>query len=396
MLTVLTLLPIEIVIAAISGEGGLIYWISRGLTEAAVGGTASDLTFPSPTKEIVSPLTKEFLNKDKNVVKALSFGAPTASETAGGVTYYCVSSDMSKAWKKVAEDAYEQLTACSWTHDCSDNCYTDAGQYYSDSIEGGRTIKGGFLKGAGDVGGGIIGLIIALVVMCVALYTMVRLLHSLIMGQAKKVIMKGTNMNDYLAILLGLVITIIVQSSSVTTSALTPLVGIGVLPVKKMLPMTLGANIGTTFTSMFAALAVMKFDSIQIAFCHLLFNIIGILVWFPVPMARMVVIKAACTLGFYASYWRFVPLIYILTMFVAVPGISLAISLLYTASVAAGIVVTLLALGGVAGLIFWWVKVGCYKVVSQEERDARKAEMEDEMGTREAKEVETVQVDQQV
>ena len=113
-------------------------------------------------------------------------------------------------------------------------------------------------------------------------------------------------------------------------------------------------------------------------------------------MARMVVIKAACTLGFYASYWRFVPLIYILTMFVAVPGISLAISLLYTASVAAGIVVTLLALGGVAGLIFWWVKVGCYKVVSQEERDARKAEMEDEMGTREAKEVENVQVDQQV
>ena len=66
-------------------------------------------------------------------------------------------------------------------------------------------------------------------------------------------------MNDYLAILVGLGITIIVQSSSVTTSALTPLVGIGVLPVHKMLPMTLGANIGTTFTSMFAALAVMKY-----------------------------------------------------------------------------------------------------------------------------------------
>ena len=67
-------------------------------------------------------------------------------------------------------------------------------------------------------------------------------------------------MNDYLAILVGLGITIIVQSSSVTTSALTPLVGIGVLPVHKM-PMTLGANIGTTFTSMFAALAVMKAGS---------------------------------------------------------------------------------------------------------------------------------------
>ena len=45
-------------------------------------------------------------------------------------------------------------------------------------------------------------------------------------------------MNDYLAMLLGVALTLIVQSSSVTTSALTPLVGIGVLPVAKMLPMT--------------------------------------------------------------------------------------------------------------------------------------------------------------
>ena len=55
-------------------------------------------------------------------------------------------------------------------------------------------------------------------------------------------------------------------------------------------------------------------------------------------------------------------------MFVAVPGICLLISLLYSASVAGGVVVTLLFLGAVAGLIFWWVKLGgCYKVVSLED-----------------------------
>ena len=117
---------------------------------------------------------------------------------------------------------------------------------------------------------------------------------------------------------------------------------------------------------MFAALAVMKADSIQIALCHLLFNIIGILIWFPAPPMRRVIINAACTLGFYASYWRFVPLIYILVMFLAVPGVTLAISLLYQASVAGGIVLTILALGVVAGLavsltdlahlfVFWFV-----------------------------------------
>ena len=130
----------------------------------------------------------------------------------------------------------------------------------------------------------------------------------------------------------------------------------------------------------------MKFDSIQIAFCHLLFNIIGILIWFPAPVMRRVIVRAACTLGFYASYWRLVPLIYIVVMFVAVPGVSLAISLLYGASVAAGVIVTILALGAVGGVIFWWVRLGgCYKVVSQEERDARKAEIEAEMGVAEEK-----------
>ena len=384
MLSVVTLLPLEIILAAITGEGGLLYWISKGLTDAALGGAESDLTFPSPTKEIVSPFTKLFLSKDKNTIKALSFGAPTAQSCGTDCIKYCVSSDVSKAWKKVAKEAYETLTACTGSVSCdSGSCYTNAGEYYQNSIQTGRTIKAGFLKDAGDVAGGIIGLILSLIVLCTALFVMVKLLHSLIMGQAKKVIMKGTKMNDYLAILLGLAITIVVQSSSVTTSALTPLVGIGVLPVHKMLPMTLGANIGTTFTSMFAALAVMKASSIQIAFCHLLFNIIGILIWFPVPLMRMVVVKAACTLGFYASYWRLVPVVYILVMFVAVPGISLAISLLYDASVAGGVVVTLLALGAVAGVVFWWLRGGCYKVVSQEEREARRAEMEEEMGEKE-------------
>ena len=55
-------------------------------------------------------------------------------------------------------------------------------------------------------------------------------------------------------------------------------------------------------------------------------------------------------------------------MFVAVPGICLLISLLYSASVAGGVIVTLLFLAAVGGLIFWWVKLGgCYKVVSLED-----------------------------
>ena len=172
MLSVLTLLPLEIIIGAISGEGGLLYYISLGLTEAALGGGESDLTFPSPTKEIVSPFTKLFLNKNKDTQKALSFGAPTAESCGTDCTKFCVSSSVSKAWKKVAKDAYSTaLTACSGSVTCdSGTCYTNAGAFYEEHIETGRTIKGGFLKDAGDVAGGIIGLILSLIVLCVALF----------------------------------------------------------------------------------------------------------------------------------------------------------------------------------------------------------------------------------
>ncbi|CAE7523232.1 Slc34a2, partial [Symbiodinium pilosum] len=219
--------------------------------------------------------------------------------------YFCISSAMSKNWKKVDKTGYANLQTCSsvfplTTFDCgSDTCYMEADKFYTQSVEGGTILDEGLFSGIGDVGGGILGLIFSLIIICVTLFCLVKLLHTLVMGSAKKVIMRATNMNDYV-------------SSSVTTSTLTPLCGVGVLPVHKMLPMTLGANIGTTFTSMLAALAVMKPDSLQIAFVHLFFNIIGILIWFPVPFMRKVPIKAACLLGFYASYWRMVPLIYIL------------------------------------------------------------------------------------
>merc|ERR1712048_1339263 len=133
-------------------------------------------------------------------------------------------------------------------------------------------------------------------------------------------------MGDYLAILVGLGITIIVQSSSVTTSALTPLAGIGVLPLKKMLPMTLGANIGTTLTAMIASLVDLKFNGVQIAFAHLFFNIIGILIWFPVPRMRAVPLSGARLLGQYASYYRFLPILWIAVAFFAVPGILLGVA----------------------------------------------------------------------
>merc|ERR1712050_336293 len=168
------------------------------------------------------------------------------------------------------------------------------------------------------------------------------MLKRIFMGKARKLIYYALKVNDYLAIFIGMGITIIVQSSSVCTSALTPLAGIGVLPLEKMMPMTLGANIGTTCTALIASLVSLKFGAVQIALVHLFFNIIGIVIWFPVPLLRRIPLAAARLLGLYASYFRFVPALYIFTGFVVVPGVCLLMSALFKASIAGGMVVLFL------------------------------------------------------
>merc|ERR1711953_1233376 len=132
-----------------------------------------------------------------------------------------------------------------------------------------------------------IGLILSIVLLSTGRVGLTKTLHLGFMTKANALIRYSLKLNDYLAVLIGLGITILVQSSSVVTSALTPLCAIGVLPLMKMLPLTLGANIGTTCTALIASLVSLKFGAVQIALVHLLFNITGILTWFPVPVMRM-------------------------------------------------------------------------------------------------------------
>ena len=107
-------------------------------------------------------------------------------------------------------------------------------------------------------------------------------------------------LSGYLAMATGLLVTICVQSSSITTSALTPLVGLGVIKVETMYPTVLGANIGTCITGILAALAASadKLEvTLQVAYAHLLFNISGILIWYACWPLRAVPIAAAKFLG---------------------------------------------------------------------------------------------------
>lgn len=122
--------------------------------------------------------------------------------------------------------------------------------------------------------------------------------------------------------------TVLVQSSSIFTSTLTPLVGFGIVALRRVYPLTLGSNIGTTATGILAALASDELQkTMQIALCHLFFNISGIILWYPIPLMRKVPINLAKSLGNTVARYRWFAAAYLLTLFFILPGIIFSLSL---------------------------------------------------------------------
>ena len=58
-----------------------------------------------------------------------------------------------------------------------------------------------------------------------------------------------TTSNPFIGLVIGIVVTSIIQSSSTTTSMIVVMVGAGTIPLQNAIPMIMGANIGTTVTN---------------------------------------------------------------------------------------------------------------------------------------------------
>ena len=127
------------------------------------------------------------------------------------------------------------------------------------------------------------------------------------------------------AMLLGLVITISVQSSSITTSILIPLSAAGVLSLRNVYPVTLGANVGTTITAILAAMAASRPEALTVALVHTVFNISGIILLYPIPMLREIPPRAAEALATLAVERRALAVAYVFGVFVVIPLVGVAI-----------------------------------------------------------------------
>ena len=129
----------------------------------------------------------------------------------------------------------------------------------------------------------------------------------------------------FVAIVVGLLITVAVQSSSITTSILIPMSAAGVIKLKNAYPVTLGANVGTTITALLAALAASRPEALTIALVHTTFNVVGILILYVIPFLRPVPILAAERLADVAVERRMIAVAYVVGSFIVLPLVGVAI-----------------------------------------------------------------------
>lgn len=86
--------------------------------------------------------------------------------------------------------------------------------------------------------------------------------------------------NPILGILYGIVITIIIQSSSVVVGLVIVLISQGVISLEAAIPIVVGANIGTTSTALIVSLKMSPLSRLT-AFASSSFNVIGVVALLP-------------------------------------------------------------------------------------------------------------------
>ena len=150
------------------------------------------------------------------------------------------------------------------------------------------------------------------------LFFIVKLLRSLVLDNIQQYFDQYIFKSAARAMLFGIILTIMVQSSSITTSTIVPLAGAGVVRLHQLYPFTIGANVGTTVTALLASLTL-NVTAMVAGFAHLFFNIFGIVIIFLNPLLKNIPLDLADWLSERAVKNRFIPLFYLVLFFFILP-----------------------------------------------------------------------------
>ena len=184
-------------------------------------------------------------------------------------------------------------------------------------------------KGPGWTAG--ITAIVGLVFIFAAILSFVKILRSMMLTRAESALSKAIGRSGWRGILIGTVVAATIHSSSVTTALMVPLAAAGIVTVAQVFPVTLGANIGTTFTALVASMAT-SVTGVTIALVHTVFNILGIVIFYPVPAVRRIPIRLAERVGALAERSRKTVIIGAAAIFYGIPCLLILLSRLLSKS----------------------------------------------------------------
>jgi sodium-dependent phosphate cotransporter len=184
----------------------------------------------------------------------------------------------------------------------------------------------GWVSGGNATTAATIVAVVGLVILFVALVGLVKNLKDALLARLEGLFTVLIFRNDFLAWLSGIVSTVAVQSSSVTTSLMVPIAGAGAVKLRRVFPFMLGCNIGTTVTGMIAATANPTVGAVIVAISHVLFNLANNAIWYPF---RIIPIRLSKWYSALAARRRIYAFMFLATVFLIVPTVALVISELF-------------------------------------------------------------------
>lgn len=202
-MTAVVLLPLEIATR-------YLYHLTKAMLPSSIGREDGE-SWEGPIRTIVQPVVKSLIIADEDLIADISTGEVESYSALYPV--FCI-------------EGVESYYSCNRTGLISCN-------------EGSRKCPAVFQNGASkkdDMIAAYVALLVGLFLLILCLVALVALLHRALAGATVPVIYKATNINPYLAMVIGCGVTVFVQSSSITTSTLVPLAGVGILPLEKHVP----------------------------------------------------------------------------------------------------------------------------------------------------------------
>jgi len=119
--------------------------------------------------------------------------------------------------------------------------------------------------------------------------------------------------------------------------------------------------LGTTATALLASLVTGKSDAVAVALVHFWFNVFGIFLFYPIPFTRKPIYGWARNLAFFSARWPPTAVLFIIFLFLVIPGVVLGLTYLYQGSTVAIVfaaLITIIVAVIIAGFYFWYYKRG--------------------------------------